>query len=114
MWLWIGSAHLPLDRQEILRRLNTRKVRCSGLVRVVGLFQIGIDWFCQDRLYVIPNKMDGLVSDLSELSLTHNIVGMNITGAIVEVAFAKSEDHTSNIDAEVLEAIMATKSRRLS
>ena len=111
MWLWIGSAHLPMDRHEILRMLSTRKVRCSSLVRVVGLFQIGIDWFCQDRLYIMPNKLDELVSNLWALSLTHNIVGMNITGAIIEVAFAESEDHTSNIDADVIAAIVATKSR---
>jgi hypothetical protein len=114
MWRWVGSAHLPMKRDELLKLLNAKKQRCSSVVRLYFLFQNGIDWFCQDQLYIMPNKMDRLISDLSELSLTHTIVGINIPGMGVEVALVESEDHTSNIDAEVMEAIVETKSRRLS
>jgi len=111
MWRWIGSAHLPMKRDELLKKLNAKKQRCSSVVKVFYLFQNGIDWFCQEQLYIMPNKMDRIVSDLSELSLTHTIVGINIPGMGVEVALVESEDHTSNIDAEVMEAIVATKTR---
>ena len=81
-------------------------------MRLFFLFQNGIDWFCQNQLYIMPNKMDRLISDLAELSLTHTIVGINIPGMGVEAALVESKDHTSNIDAEVMEAIVETKSRK--
>ena len=112
MWRWIGSAHLPMKRNELLKMLNAKKQRCSSVVRLCSLFQNGIDWFCQERLYIMPNKMDRLISDLAELSLTHTIVGINIPGMGIEVAVVESEDHTSNIDAEVMEAIVERKSRK--
>jgi hypothetical protein len=103
-----------MKRDELLKKLDAKKQRCSSVVRLFYLFQSGVDWFCQNRLYIMPNKMDSLISDLSELSLTHTIVGINIPGMGVEVALVESEDHTSNIDAEVMGAIVETKSRRLS
>ncbi len=111
MWRWIGSAHLPMKRDELLKKLNAKKQRCSSVVRLCFMFQDGIDWFCHEQLYIMPNKMDILISDLAELSLTHTIVGINIPGMGIEVALVESEDHTSNIDYEVMEAIVATKTR---
>ena len=112
MWLWVGSAHLPMDRKDLLHQLRTRKHRCSSIVKFIFMYQVGVGWFATNKLYIMPNEMDDLVSDLASLSLTHNIVGMNTIGSVIKVAFAESEDHTSNIDAEVMEAIVETKSRK--
>lgn len=111
MWLWVGSAHLPMKRDELFKKLNARKHRCSSVVKLIFMHQVGVDWFADSNLYIMPNKMDRLISDLAELSLTHTIVGVNIPGMGVEAALVESEDHTSNIDAEVMEAIVATKTR---
>ena len=113
MWRWVGSAHLPLAKTELVKKLNARKQRCSSVVRLFHLFQQKSDWWCKNRLYILPNKLDMLVSDLSELSLTHTIVGINTPGYGIEVALVESPDHTSNIDYEVLKEIVGTKSRRL-
>jgi len=114
MWRWVGDARSPLGKDELIKRLNARKQRCSSVVRLFHLFQQKSEWWCKNRLYILPNKLEKLVSDLSELSLTHTIVGVNTPGMGVEVALVESEAHTSNIDYEVLKSIAETKSRRLS
>lgn len=107
MWLWVGSAHLPMDRKDLLNQLKTRKHRCSSVVKLIFMYQVeGGDWFVDSNLYIMPNKRDKLVSDLSELSLTHTIVGINTPVFGIEVAMVESKDHTSNIDAEVIDALM--------
>ena len=113
MWRWVGSVRLPLAKTELIKKLNARKQRWSSVVRLFHLFQDKLEWWCKTKLYVLPNKLEKLVSDLSELSLTHTIVGINTPKYGIEVALVESMDHTSNIDYEVLKSIAETKSRRL-
>ena len=117
IWSWIGSPYVSLEKEQMLSVLGKLKRKCSYVVRILNLTQNCrsdwrdreyFEWFAEDKMYVLPNCLDMFVSDLHELSLTHNIVGMS-TGSnrrYLEIAFVESCDHSTNIDADVIQSIM--------
>ena len=77
----IGIIPKPMFLQEILfedRVPKTKKVTCF-----------------------YSNEVDDLVARMAELSLTHRV--MHVTGSSIYVT--ESEDHQTNIDADLIDAI---------
>ena len=49
---------------------------------------------------------DDVAEYYSSISLDHNIVGVEVKPSIVKVEVNKSSDHTTNIDANVIESLV--------
>ena len=49
---------------------------------------------------------DDVAEYFSSISLDHNIVGVEVKPGIVKVEVNKSSDHTTNIDANVIESLV--------
>ena len=106
-WAWVENPNVPLDIEKTIVCLQGgKKKRCSGFVRIYELEQTGGKWFARDIQYMLPNVRDSLVSDLSELSLTHTMVGIMAVSYGVCIALVESKDGTTNIDADVIDAIV--------
>lgn len=117
IWSWVGSPYVSLEKEKMLSVLGKLKRKCSYVVRIFNLAQDCcrdwkdreyFEWFAEDKMYVLPNYLDMFISDLHELSLTHNIVGMATTNnyRYLEMAFVESNDHSSNIDSDILDCIV--------
>ena len=107
---WDSGARLPIDRDEAFAKLGSEggTVDCD-MVYLLRLVSTSEDWAeCSviSKMYVLPNMNDDLVSDLASLSLTHTIVEVTPSSHHVEVVVAESEDHTTNIDADMIDAIL--------
>ena len=61
----------------------------------------------QEVAYFLPTALDKLISDMMELSLSYAIlwVDTNIMG-FKEIALAKTAHNTTNIDADVMTALI--------
>ena len=106
-WEWVENPNVPLDIEKAIDCIQSaKKKRCSGFVRIYELEQMDGKWCARDILYVLPNAKDSLVSDLSELSLTHMMVGVLTMTYGVCIALVESKDGTTNIDADMIDAIL--------
>ena len=105
-WAWVENPNVPLDIEKAIVCMQGGKKRCSGFVRIYELEQTDGKWLSRDIQYMLPNARDSLVSDLSELSLTHTVVGLKTVSYGVCIALVESKDGTTNIDADVIDAIV--------
>ena len=102
-WRWFVK---PLTNEQIAKVLDRRKPRCSSILHMYMVMKENGYWVYQDKLYLLPNKKDALAVDLADLSLTHRILGVSAPSWGIELALIESEDHTSNIDADMIERIV--------
>lgn len=66
------------------------------------------DWTKKQYIYMLPEDGDQLVQDLADLSLTHNIIALRYDDYEYNVFFEESNDGTTNIDVETIEAFRRT------
>ena len=109
LYHWVESYFFPMSRNSIklqLRNAEESGIKLSNFVWLYNLFDDGLEIYYQHFIYTLPNQIDKFVSDLSELSLTHNLIGVRINKHGMNLAVIESLDGTSNIDAELIEWIV--------
>ena len=94
---------------EILNQISkwTFQGKAGNLLRLKNIVHVDGKFLKQEVAYFIPDGINRLVSDLMELSLSYAIlwVDTNIMG-FNEIAVAKTAHNTTNIDADVVEALI--------
>ena len=108
IWWWFKQ---PLTDEQIAKKLDGRKPRLSSILHMYMVMKENGQWVYQNKMYLLPNKKDALVIDLADLSLTHKILGVAVPSWGIELALIESEDHTSNIDADMIERIVERRER---
>ena len=98
-----------IQKDEILNQISrwTLRGKAGKILRLKNIIYVDERFLKQEVAYFLPTAMDRLVSDLMELSLSYAIlwVDTDIMG-LNEIALAKTAHNTTNIDADVIDAIM--------
>ena len=98
-----------IQKDEILNQISrwTFHGVAGNLIRLKNIIHVDGKFMKQEMAYYIPSAVDKLISDLMDLSLSYAIlwVDTNIMG-FKEIALAKTAHNTTNIDADVVEAII--------
>ena len=98
-----------IQKDEILNQISkwTFQGKAGNLLRLKNIVHVDGKFLKQEVAYFIPDGINRLVSDLMELSLSYAIlwVDTNIMG-FNEIAVAKTAHNTTNIDADVVEALI--------
>ena len=98
-----------IQKDEILNQISrwTLRGKAGKILRLKNIIYVDGRFLKQEVAYFLPTAMDRLVSDLMELSLSYAIlwVDTDIMG-LNEIALAKTAHNTTNIDADVIDAIM--------
>ena len=98
-----------MQKDEILNQISrwTFQGKAGNLLRLKNIVHVDGKFLKQEVAYFIPDGINRLVSDLMELSLSYAIlwIDTNIMG-FNEIAVAKTAHNTTNIDADVVEAII--------
>lgn len=98
-----------IQKDEILTQIS--KLRFSGkqgkILRLKNIRYVDGRFCKQEVVYLMPNDLDKLISELMDISLSYAIlwIDTNIMG-FNEIALAKTAHNTTNIDADVVEAII--------
>ena len=98
----------PMAKGQLMEEI--RRWKCRGpnvtLKHVIWGWQVAE--CIQMNNYAMPEEMDELVSDLAELSLTHTVafVGVDELSRDDCIAVVKSEDSSTNMDADVMDALI--------
>ena len=78
----------------------------------VGFYDL--QFVCEDkptkwrgRFFTVPGELDKAFDALVELSMTHNLVGVNRTRC--DLYFERSNDHQTNIDSEIVGSFLEWK-----
>ena len=98
-----------IQKDEILNQISrwTFHGKAKKLLRLKNICYVDGRFCKQEVVYFMPDDLDKLVSELMDLSMSYailwadsNILGFN------EIALAKTAHNTTNIDADVVEAII--------
>ena len=104
----VRTAHF-IQKDEILDKISkwTFHGKSGKLLRIKNIVHVDGRFLKQEVAYFIPDGLNRLISDLMELSLSYAIlwIDTNIMG-FNEIAVAKTAHNTTNIDADVVEAII--------
>ena len=98
-----------IQKDEILNQIS--RLRFTGkqgkILRMKNIRYVDGRFCKQEVVYFIPDDLDKLVSELIDISLSYAIlwIDTNIMG-FNEIALAKTAHNTTNIDADVIEAII--------
>lgn len=98
-----------IQKDEILNQIS--KLRFSGkqgkILRMKNIRYVDGRFCKQEVVYFMPDDLDKLISALMDISLSYAIlwIDTNIMG-FNEIALAKTAHNTTNIDADVVEAII--------
>ena len=101
-----------LQKDEILDQISRWTV--GRILRLKNIVYDDGKFLKQELPYLLPGDLDRLASDLMDLSLAYGIlwVDTNIMG-FNEIAVAKTAHNTTNIDADVIGAIVRASKRDL-
>ena len=107
-WRTVLESRSAMSHGKIIDKLNEMKTPTHSLVSWFNLLgESERAWICSSRYYDVPTCLNGLAIDISELSLTHNIIGLNIRdNNRIDIAFVEATDGTSNIDVDVIEKLI--------
>lgn len=98
-----------IQKDEILDQMSrwTFCGKMGRLLRLKNIFYVDGSFMKQEVAYFLPTALDKLISDMMELSLSYAIlwVDTNIMGC-KEIAVAKTAHNTTNIDADVMAALI--------
>ena len=98
-----------LQKDEILDQMSrwTFRSKAERLLRLKNIVHVDGRFMKQEVAYFLPTALDKLISDMMELSLSYAIlwVDTNIMG-FKEIALAKTAHNTTNIDADVMTALI--------
>ena len=105
---WRGRRFLTKD--EIMQAIDEWKFNRNHDIIIMNLLcnEWGPAW-CQ---YMVCNHLDidDIISDLAEISLSHGIIYIGNTGTTTNlyncICVAETPNHQTNIDADVIDAIV--------
>ncbi len=98
-----------IQKDEILNQIS--KLRFTGkqgkILRMKNIRYVDGRFCKQEVVYFMPDDFDTLVSELMDISLSYAIlwIDTNILG-FNEIALAKTAHNTTNIDADVIGALI--------
>lgn len=115
----VPTEALPVG--DIIKEVGLYQGDGSGVVRIYNLFQkfnrhpgdfYDGDYYAQDRIYSMPRNREDLIDDLAALSLSHKVVGIEHRECGIGLLVMESTDGTTNIDADVIEAVVGSFKRK--
>ena len=92
-----------IGKQYMIHYIETHK-HCVNHIMFTTISEMGI------QSWKFDPKMDVLACELAELSLTSNIVELYLLGDRLMITTTHSQDGSTNIDANVIDSIVATMS----
>jgi len=98
-----------IQKDEILNQISrwTFRGKAGNLLRLKNIIYVDGRFMKQEVAYFLPTAMDRLISDMMDLSLSYAIlwIDTSIMG-FNEIALAKTAHNTTNIDADVIGALI--------
>lgn len=111
----------PMNPKDIVDRVAQMRPRPEGVMRIYNIYQnfnkrpgdfLDGDYFAQSKTYVMSRDYEQMVDDMAELSLTHKVIDVEINEHGLGLLTMESTDGTTNIDANVVEAVMGAFKRK--
>lgn len=105
----------PMNPRDIVDCVAQMRPRPEGVMRIYNIYQnfnkrpgdfLDGDYFAQSKTYVMSRDYEQMVDDIAELSLTHKVIDVEINEHGLGLLTMESTDGTTNIDANVVEAVM--------
>ena len=96
-----------IQKDEILNQISRLRFTGSKILRLKNIRYVDGRFCKQEAVYFMPNDLDKLVSALMDISLSYAIlwIDTNIMG-FNEIALAKTAHNTTNIDGDVIGALV--------
>ena len=100
----VGHAGF-IQKREILDGI--RKMNNARLLRIKNIVYNGMNFYKQESVYLVPKDIERLAADMMDLSISYAIlwIEQDILG-FNTIAVARTAHHTTNIDADVIEALI--------
>lgn len=120
----VSSAKIrtrPMNPKDIVECVGQMSPRPEGVMRIYNIYQnfnkrpgdfLDGDYFAQSKTYVMSRDYEQMVDDMAELSLTHKVIDVEINEHGLGLLTMESTDGTTNIDANVVEAVMGAFKRK--
>lgn len=111
----------PMNPRDIVDRVGRMRPRPEGVMRIYNIYRnynkrpgdfLDGDYFAQSKTYVMSRDYEQMVDDIAELSLTHKVIDVEINEHGLGLLTMESTDGTTNIDANVVEAVMGAFKRK--
>lgn len=105
-------AGKPMEKSEIIETVNGMDLKLGNLCIRFKWF----DWddgrlnYRRNKFFIFPSDKDRMVEVLSQSSMEYNIVWINGYNGY-NVYMDRSEDHQTNIDADVIDAFIGYASQ---
>ena len=100
----VGRAAF-IQKKEILEGIE--KMKSARLLRIKNIVHINGNFFKQESVYLFPKDIERLAVDMMDLSISYAIlwIEQDILG-FNTIAIARTAHHTTNIDADVIGALL--------
>ena len=100
----VGHAGF-IQKREILDGI--KKMKSARLLRIKNIVHMDGRFYKQEVVYLFPNDIDRLASDMMDISISYAIlwIEQDILG-FNTIAVARTAHHTTNIDADVIGALL--------
>ena len=100
----VGFARF-LQKREILEGFS--KMKPAKLLRIKNIIHNGGNFYKQEVVYLFPKDIDRLAEDMMDMSISYAIlwIEQDILG-FNTIAVARTAHHTTNIDADVIGALI--------
>lgn len=130
----VGGNVIGTDGRITGKEVPTQTVKTKDIVEEVGLYRGGSgtvriynifqsfnrhpgdfhdgDYYAQNRIYSMPDLYEDLMDDLAHLSLTHKITRVEHWDYGIDLVVMESTDGTTNIDADVIDAVVRAFKRK--
>ena len=103
-------AGKPMEKSEIIEVVGGMNLKCGDL----SLWFKWFEWegveeprYTRNKFFIFPSDKDRMVDVLSQSSMDYNIVWINDYNVYMD----RSEDHQTNIDADVIDAFIGYASQ---
>ena len=94
----------PRTKDDIIKEIGGWNLKNNGVIASEFRFKKG-EWQKWSRAYVFPCDSDEFIQDLAEASLTHTILSVGSDWYECKIYLSESKDGSTNIDADVLDAL---------
>ena len=100
----VGRAAF-IQKKEILEGIE--KMKSARLLRIKNIVHINGNFCKQESVYLFPKDIERLAVDMMDLSISYAIlwIEQDILG-FNTIAIARTAHHTTNIDADVIGALL--------
>ena len=94
----LGFVPRIMSSRRVVSAVKTLSWDGSAIVGIYDIFQEGRLWYNYVKRYFLPKDINELACDMSDLSLTHNIVGVDVQPYGLGICVMESKNGKSNID----------------